>query len=155
MINKIKFTNKKKILWIDDDIKKPALEPDRDELEGRNCTIIDMIEPNIFLKRINNNNENDDDFHIDCFIVDAMLPNGCLSSKETKNTTRTGLVLIKKLFESGRYQNVPVIVYSVVDEEEIRDFCSEQKIPLDRIKILNKSMRSREFADEVVELLLH
>jgi len=155
MTNKIKFTEKKKILWIDDDINKPALEPDRDELERRNCTIIDMIDPDGFMKEIKNSNECINGFPIDCFIIDAMMPHGnYLSLKETKNTTRTGLVLIKKLFDSRKFQNVPVIVYSVLDEEEIMDFCSEHGIPLDRVTILNKSLKPREFADKIVEILL-
>lgn len=146
------FSSRKNILWVDDDINKPALEPDRDELQERNCNIVPKTRPDDFLKIINEGNERIDGFLVDCLLIDTMMPNGKeLSSKETDNTTRTGLVLIKKLFNSGNYSNIPIIVYSVVDEDEIKNYCTENEIPLDRITILNKSMTSSDFANKVVE----
>lgn len=155
MSEKKYFSTRKNILWVDDDIDKPALEPDRDELADRNCLIIPQKRPDDFLKIINDGNERIDGFPVDCIIIDAMMPNGkILSSKETNNTTRTGLVLIKRLFESGNYKNIPIIVYSVVDEDEIRNYCIENEIPLEMITILNKSMTSSDFANNVVKGLL-
>ena len=55
--------------------------------------------------------------------------------------------------ESGKYQNVPIIVYSVVDEDEIKEFCSERNIPLAGVTILSKSIKSKEFADRVVKIV--
>lgn len=155
MMNEKKyFSTRKNILWVDDDINKPALEPDRDELQERNCNIVPKTRPDDFLKIINEGSERIDGFLVDCLLIDTMMPNGkTFSSKETDNTTRTGLVLIKRLFESGNYKNIPIIVYSVVDEDEIRKYCTENEIPLDRIKILNKSMTSGDFANSVVEIV--
>lgn len=154
MIEKIKFSKEKNILWLDDDINKPALEPDCDELKERNCKITGVIGPNSFLKKINENNERIDGFFIDCFLIDTMLPNGdYLTFKETDNNTKTGLIILKKLIESGKYVGVPIIVYSVIDEGEIKDFCHEKGIPLDRVTILNKSMTSKDFANKVVEIV--
>ena len=156
MIEKNKFTEEKNILWVDDDVNRPALEPDRDELKERNSNIIGVPGPDGFIKIINEGNDQIrvDGFLVDCLLMDTMLPNGEeLSSKETDNTTKTGLTLIKKLFESGKYENIPIIIYSVVDEDEIKDYCSEKGIPLDKITILNKSMTSRMFANKVVEIV--
>lgn len=142
------FSTKKKILWVDDDINKPALEPDRDELQERNCTIVPITRPDDFLEIINGGN----DSNVDCLLIDTMMPNGKeLSSIETDNTTRTGLALIKRLFESDNYKNIPIIVYSVVDEDVIWEYCNENGISLDRITILNKSMKSSDFANTVVD----
>lgn len=154
MIEKIKFTKKRNILWVDDDIKKPALEPDRDELKERNCKITEMTGPKSFLEKLNDSNERIDGVLIDCFLIDTMLPNGDnLTFKETDNNTKTGLILLKRLIESGKYREVPIIVYSVIDEDEIRDFCLEKRIPLDRVTILNKSMTPKDFANKVVEIV--
>lgn len=154
MSEKKLFSTRKNILWIDDDINKPALEPDRDELNDRNCQIIPKTRPDDFLKIIKDGNGRIDSFLIDIMLIDTMMPNGKeLSSKETDNTTRTGLVLIKRLFESEKYKNIPIIVYSVVDEDEIKDYCIKHEIPLDNITILNKSMRSSDFANEVVDVV--
>lgn len=154
MTEKKKFSKRKNILWVDDDVNKPALEPDRDELGERNCQIIPESRPDNFLKIIKDDNKRIDGFLIDCLLIDTMMPKGNeLSLNETSNTTRTGLALIKRLFESGNYGTIPIIVYSVVDEDEIKDFCFENKIPLSRITILNKSISSRDFADKVVEIV--
>jgi len=143
------FSTKKNILWVDDHINNPALEPDMDELKERNCTIIGVPKAEDFLKIIRDNT-----YHVDCIIIDSMMPNGTkLSLNETANATRTGLALIKILCKSVNYKEVPIIVYSVLPESEIKDYCSENDIPLNRVTILKKTCPSKVFANEIVNIV--
>ena len=137
------FSERKNILWVDDDVNKPALKPDRDELESRNCFIIKAAEPDEFLKIIK-----EDAFKIDGIIIDISMPIGnSFSIEETRYGTRTGLAMIKRLKESQNYRCVPVVVYTVIDDDPVITHCEDENIPY-----LEKNVSSREFADEIVEL---
>lgn len=139
-----RFQERKNILWVDDDVRKPALEPDRDELESKNCHIIEAAKPDEFLKIIK-----EDAYKIDGIIIDISIPIGnSLSIEETNNGTRTGLALIERLKESSNYQDVPVVVYSVINDEMVLSYCNKYEIPY-----LEKTMKSRDFANKIVEII--
>lgn len=134
-------TEKKNILWVDDDVNRPALLPDRDELESRGFTIIPVERVDDFLKIIKEGVHK-----IDCIIIDMSMATGSLDLMQAKNGTRTGLVLIEALKKSC-YKNVKVVVYSVINSEDIESFCGNQ------IPYLDKSITSKEFADKIMEIL--
>lgn len=134
-------TEKKNILWVDDDVNKPALLPDRDELESRGFTIIPAERVDDFLKIIR------DGIHkIDCIIIDMSMATGSIDLKQAKNGTRTGMVLIEALKKSC-YKNVKVVVYSVIDGDDIREYCG------DEILYLDKSITSNVFANKIEEII--
>lgn len=119
------FSERKNILWVDDDVNKPALEPDREEIDSRNCIIIEAAKPAEFLKIIN-----EGAYKIDGIIIDISMRIGnSLSIEETRNGTRTGLALVKRLKESQNYKDVPIVVYTVIDDDDVISYCEENEIP--------------------------
>lgn len=134
-------TEKKNILWVDDDVNRPALLPDRDELESRGYTIIPVERVDDFLKIIKEGVHK-----IDCVIIDMLMATGSIDLKQAKNGTRTGLVLIESLKKSC-YKNVKVVVYTVIDSNDIREFCG------DEILCLDKSITSNVFANRIEEII--
>ncbi len=136
--------NTKNILWVDDDVSRFALLLDRDELESRGCKIIEAPNPNELIKVLR-----DQLYHIDCIIVDMVMPSGDLDMVEAGYGTRTGLSLIKLIRETdSKYKDVKIIVYSVLGDEDVRKYCRDNAIPY-----LNKAIESKEFADYIMEYL--
>ncbi len=136
--------NTKNILWVDDDVSRFALLLDRDELESRGCKIIEAPNPNELIKVLR-----DQLYHIDCIIVDMVMPSGDLDMVEAGYGTRTGLSLIKLIRETdSKYKDVKIIVYSVLGDEDVRKYCRDNDIPY-----LNKAIESKEFADYIMEYL--
>lgn len=138
--------NIKNILWVDDDVNRFALLPDRDELESRGCKIIEAPRPEDLFKVLR-----DQFYQIDCFIIDISMPTGDLDMVDADYGMRTGFVLIKKIRESNSiYKNTKIIVYSVIGDEDVRQFCRDNDIPY-----LNKSIKPKEFANFVMDYLNH
>lgn len=137
--------NRKNILWVDDDIDGFALMADRDELESRGCRIIEASRPDNLLKVLR-----EQILKIDCIIVDIVMPTGELDMKEAEYGMRTGLALIRKIRESDSiYKDTPIIVYTVIGDDNVRQYCKDNNIPyLDK-----SSVSSEEFADFVMEYL--
>ena len=136
--------NTKNILWVDDDVSRFALLLDRDELESRGCKIIEAPNPNELIKVLR-----DQLYHIDCIIVDMVMPSRDLDMVEAGYGTRTGLSLIKLIRETdSKYKDVKIIVYSVLGDEDVRKYCRDNAIPY-----LNKAIESKEFADYIMEYL--
>lgn len=136
--------NRKNILWVDDDIDRFALTADRDELESRGCKIIKASRPEDLLKVLH-----EQTLQIDCIIVDISMPTGELDMKEADYGMRTGRTLIRKIRESvSIYKDTPIIVYTVIGDDDVRQYCKDNNIPY-----LNKSISSEEFADSVMDLL--
>lgn len=138
-------TEKKNILWVDDDVNRLALLPDRDELESRGFTIIPVERVDDFLKIIK------DAVHkIDCIIIDMSMATGSIDLKRAKNGTRTGLVLIEEL-KNSYYKNVRVVVYSVINSDDIR--ADSQAFLEYEIPCLDKSITPKEFANEIEKII--
>ena len=136
--------NRKNILWVDDDIDRFALTADRDELESRGCKIIKASRPEDLLKVLH-----EQTLQIDCIIVDISMPTGELDMKEADYGMRTGRTLIRKIRESvSIYKDTPIIVCTVIGDDDVRQYCKDNNIPY-----LNKSISSEEFADSVMDLL--
>lgn len=136
--------NTKNILWVDDDVNRFALQPDRDELESRGCKIIEAPRPEDLQKALH-----DQVFQIDCIIIDISMPTGDLDMVEADFGMRTGRSLIKIIRESdSKYKDVNIIVYTVIGDEDVRKFCQEKNIPY-----LHKSVKSKVFADFVMGYL--
>ena len=135
----------KNILWVDDDVNRFALLPDRDELESRGCRIIEAPRPDDLLKVLH-----EQILQIDCIIIDISMPTGSLDMAESDYGMRTGFVLIQKIRESNsKYKNAKIIVYTVIGDSEVRQFCKDNNI-----LYLNKSIKTKEFADKVMDYIL-
>ena len=129
-----------KILWIDDDVNNPELQPDKDALEEHNCIIKPITSP--------------DDLHYedipkyDCIIIDLFLPVGTkLTLSDTNYGSRTGFVILKKIKE--QYPQTKIVVYSVFDVADVRAYCNEKEIQY----WIKSALLSDEFAENIVKLI--
>ncbi|MDR1340283.1 MAG: hypothetical protein LBK58_09565 [Prevotellaceae bacterium] len=130
----------KKILWIDDNVNRYSLMPYIDELNEKGFTIVKAENPD----------ESDDilskqkDFL--CIIVDISMPLGeKIPFGEAKGGMQTGLVILKKLVEDKALDNVKKIVFTIVDNAEVREYCNSQT---PKIRYLEKY---RYFTDAFVD----
>lgn len=117
----------KKILWIDDDINRFSLMPYIDE----------FVEQGFLIIRVENPDEIDEQISLhlndlQCIIVDISMPPGNnISFGEAKAGMQTGLVILKKLVENTALNSIKKVVFTIVDNADVRDFCNSQmpKIP--------------------------
>lgn len=128
------------ILWIDDDINRQELMPERDALNELGCIITAIPHPDNFRMETV-------PFY-DCIIIDLSMPiGGNMTIDETGGGTRTGFVLLKKI--KNKYPNSKIVVYSIFDAPDVRSYCNDNGI-----ECWNKSsLLSDEFALSIVELI--
>ena len=111
------------VLWVDDDINNSRLRVERDEFEENKITIIRAENPDECWKQLN-------DSKVDLIILDISMPLGeNIQLQESLGGMRTGLVLLKKLMEDNRTKEIMKIVYTIVDDQDVKDYCSENDIP--------------------------
>ena len=135
--------NKKNILWVDDDVNRMTLLPDRDALEAKEFNIIAINRVDIFLQFIK-----EADHQISCIILDMNMPTGCLNQNETQYGTRTGIPLYKAIRENPNYNNTIIVVYSVFNKEDMGSFGEKEDVVF-----LSKDLKSGEFAERIYELV--
>ena len=112
-----------KIIWVDDDINRPELRAERDELEERGCEIIPVRDTDDFLEMLKKPQEN---FDYDGVILDLSMPVGTeFNMNEAAFGSRTGLLLMKTIRNNYLFRNVKLIVYSIVDSDEVVKECKK------------------------------
>ena len=136
----------KKILWVDDDINYPELQPERDELELSGVEVIPIESADVFLEIIENI-----DFMPDCIIMDLSMAVGKkFDVREANMGMRTGQLLIEKWLEKEQSNGIPIIIYSIVNQDDnLFYFCKKNGI-----LYWNKSdYMPDEFAGKVLEII--
>lgn len=135
---------KKKIVWIDDDIDTSILRPYVDEFEENDFEIvklesIDNLLP--FLKEEANT--------ISAILVDIIMPPLHLDFKETRGGLRTGLVVLKNIKKEKSLNEIPLIVVTNVDDDIVKAFCNQNRIPC----IEKKNYFSDEFVAVIINII--
>ncbi len=134
-----------KIIWVDDDINRPELRAERDELEERGCEIVPVRDADDFLEMLKKKKEN---FDYDGVIIDLSMPVGTeFTLNEAAFGSRTGLLLMKTIRENELFCNVKLIVYSIVDSDEVDKECKKYGA----LYLKKANLFSYEFADKVME----
>lgn len=130
-----------KILWIDDDVDNPELQPERDALEDWDFSITPVKHPDdLVFENIPSYN---------CIIIDLAMPIGSkLTPAETQYGSRTGFALLKRI--KKQYPGSIVVVYSVFDVAEVRQYCNENGI---RYLIKSRHLAD-DFAKNIVETII-
>lgn len=136
---------KKKIIWIDDDIETPILDPYVDELEEDGFSIIKVKKTDGFMDLIKNESDT-----ITAILVDIIMPPGDIDFGEARGGLRTGIVILKKILEDRDLETIPKIVVSNVDDSVVIDFCKKQSIPC----LSKGEYFSNTFVEKVKELIL-
>jgi CheY-like chemotaxis protein len=111
----------KKILWIDDDVNRYSLMPYIDEFKEKGFTIVKAENPDesdeILTKQKN----------FICIIVDISMPLGeKILFGEAKAGMQTGLIILKKLVDDSNLNVVKKVVFTIVDDAEVREYCNKQ-----------------------------
>jgi CheY-like chemotaxis protein len=122
----------KNILWIDDDIKSRVLEPYIDEFKDNGFTIIRAANPDEGNQILNSQQD------FQCIIVDITMALGkSIAYGEAKGGLLTGWIILKNLINDSRLDNIKKIVFTIVDNAEVREYCAKKSIPyLEKQKFL-------------------
>ena len=114
---------KVKILWIDDDINRVKLQPYLDCFEDNGYEVIGVANPDDVENAIESHR------NIQCIILDVSMPTGeNIDVNESKRGMRTGLLVLKKLNADVSLNSVKKIVFTIVSDVEVRDYCKINKI---------------------------
>lgn len=113
--------NRYRILWLDDDINSPELEPERDEFSEHDCEVIPAPNPDVFFEKLK------DEENIGCIIVDLSMPTATsIDFAEAHGGTRTGIAVLRKIKEKDK--PIPKVVYTIVDDDEAKEYCLNNNI---------------------------
>lgn len=118
---------RKKIIWIDDDINRSFLRPYVVELMDNDFDIIKVNASD----DVKNNLENmKGDNSLVAIIIDIAMPTGnIINFRKARGGLRTGIIILKDLLKNENYAKVPKIVFTNVDDEEVKKFCKGNDIP--------------------------
>ncbi len=112
------------ILWVDDDGK--SLEPFIDELEEADYKIEMAYVPERLLECLEEKLQ-----EINCIIMDIMMPTGELvDMKSSKVGVLTGLELLKILKANPEYKSIPVLIFTILKDQEVVTYASKNGMPL-------------------------
>jgi CheY-like chemotaxis protein len=137
--------DKKRIVWIDDNINTSIFKPYVDEFEDNGIEIIKIKSVTGIIERLIKEAENT----LSAILVDIIMPSEDLDFGETKGGLRTGMVVLERIMEEDSLKSIPNIVVTNADDDIIREFCNSK-----RIKYLKKSdYFSEEFVKEVKEVI--
>ena len=116
---------KKRIVWIDDDIDKPVLRPYVDEFEENNFEVIKVKEIDNYLSILKNEAQR----ALSAILVDINMPTGHLDFRKTRGGLRTGLIILENILKENTLNNIPLIVFTNVDDVAVNVFCKDRSIP--------------------------
>lgn len=115
------------ILWIDDD--QASLKAFIDEIKDEGFSLKMAENPDEMMHIIDNEKQN-----ISCIIMDIMLPTGSLDSRLVKMGLTTGWELCKRLKNNEDTKNIPIIIFTIVDDSEVIQWARSNNIPFLRKK---------------------
>lgn len=104
-----------KIVWVDEEINSFILRPFIDELQDNGFVIIKINRAEDVINTLRN--EADDS--LSAIIVDIIMPPGeHYSRRKTDSGLRTGYLIIDDIMKEGIFKNVPIIVFSSIEDPE-------------------------------------
>lgn len=118
--------DKKRIVWIDDNINTPILKPYIDEFEDNGIeiikqkTVVGLIET--LKKELKNS--------LSAVLVDIIMPPENYDDGKTRGGLRTGIVVLEDILKETSLNNVSIIAVTNVDDNEAVKFCEMNKVPL-------------------------
>lgn len=125
-INNKESNKPKTILWLDDNIESSVLRPYIDEFHENGVTIVKAKNPDD-LSHITDS----DWSSLSAIILDVIMPTGDkIDIYQSSGGFKTGFIVLQNLLNDKKLNNVPKIVFSVVDDMEIIEFCKNNRIPV-------------------------
>ena len=113
------------ILWVDDDTMS-ALDSFIDDITDGGWDISLAQNPDEMWKILESSEK-----PINCIIMDIMLPTGeSIDPIASKMGITSGLELIKQLKNNEKYYNIPIIIFTIVDDPELSKYADDCEIPI-------------------------
>lgn len=116
--------NKKRIVWIDDDINTPILSPYIDEFEENNFEVIKIESSDNLLPVLKIEAKKS----LHAILVDIIMPPGKLDFSKTRGGLRTGLLVLEDILNEKTLNKLPIVVLTNGDDDEVNKYCIEKDI---------------------------
>lgn len=136
---------KKRIMWIDDEIEEPLLRPYVDEFEENGFEVIKVKSTFGLINSLKVENSST----LAAILVDVIMPAGCFAIDKTKAGIYTGLVVMEMIMSYTNLKDIPIICVSHFSNEEVLAFCIEHDIPF----VSKMDYFSNEFVKEISKLI--
>lgn len=136
---------KKRIVWIDDEINTLLLKPYVDAFEDNNFEVIKIETIDNLLPILKIEAEKS----LSAIIVDIIMPPRHLDFSETEGGLRTGIVIIKDLLKEDFLKSIPIVVLTNVNDVAVNVFCKHRSISC----LKKKDYFSDEFVLEIEEII--
>ena len=120
---------KKRIVWIDDDIYSPILRPYIDEFEENNFEVVKIKDIDNLLP----------------ILVDIIMPPQNLDFSKTRGGLRTGIVVIENILNDVTLKNIPIVAFTNVDDLVVNNFFRNKSI----MCLEKKNYFSNEFVAKI------
>lgn len=137
--------NKKRIVWIDDDIDTPILRPYVDEFVDNDFEVIKIKDISNFIEILKEEAKNS----ISAILIDILMPPQYLDFSETRGGLRTGIVIIKEILNEEELKSIPIVAFTNVDDTVIDKFCKDYHISC----IEKKNYFSDELVEKIEEII--
>ena len=131
------------ILWVDDDILA-SLRPFVEELQDNKYLVEFAKNPDEMWSKIKNSRK-----AINGIIMDIMMPTGSsIKSTDAEMGLSTGLILLKQLKEDHALKETPILIFTIVDKEEVYDWANENGIQI----LKKQEVLPFELVEKIIEL---
>jgi len=131
------------ILWVDDDTLS-TLDSFIEDISDEGWDIILAQDPDEMWDILK-----EPEKPINGIIMDIMMPTGkSIDPGESKMGIMSGLVLLDMLKMDEKYKNIPILIFTIVDELEVNQFADEHNIPL----LIKQNIYQEDLIEELVKL---
>ena len=111
------------IVWIDDDVSI-TLDPFVDEIEDAGVKVHRIFNTQKVFEELNEKAN-----VIDGIILDIMMPIGSYNGHDAKMGLITGYLLLKDIKKHDNLRDIPVIIFTIYDEPDVKKYAREMNIP--------------------------
>ena len=132
---------KKRIVWIDDDIYSPILRPYIDEFEENNFEVVKIKDIDNLLPILKKELEK----ALSAILVDIIMPPQNLDFSKTRGGLRTGIVVIENILNDVTLKNIPIVAFTNVDDLVVNNFFRNKSI----MCLEKKNYFSNEFVAKI------
>lgn len=132
------------LLWVDDDIEG-SLKPFLDEMEDSGYIVIRARTPEEMWNQLSKNEKK-----IQGIIMDIMLPTGDkIKSGDAQMGVTTGLVLLELLKSKHKYSDIPILIFTILNNQKVFDWAKKYSVPMLR----KQETFPEELVDELTKIL--
>ncbi len=137
---------RKRIVWVDDEIETSILEPYVEEFIDNGIDIIKVKNVDGLMGVLKKEAQDS----LSAILVDIIMPPGHLNYSETKGGLRTGIVVLNEILKENALRNIPKVVVSNVDDANVDEFCQKHEI----LYIKKYEYFANTFVERIIEEII-